>query len=299
MRNRTTRNILLFTVIVLFSGWIGYYLDQSMPSPPGPETPGMALWLVLPLLTTLLLRAFAGDGWKDIGLKPRLTKNIKWYFLSFIIFPLVTAVVLILGKLFGWISFVHFKAGDYLTVFAASLLPNFIKNIFEEFVWRGYLTTKLLHLKLKDIWIYLIVGGVWGAWHIPYYLFFLPESHISQILPVERSAFALLAILTMIFWSVMYVELYLITRSIWPAVILHMAEDSVINHLVIDGHIIIAPGKEILISPVIGIFATVFYLLVGLTLRSIRKEKIPNSKLPPTATPPLSWSPDQKYHFES
>lgn len=272
-RSKTTRNILIFTLVVLLSGWLGYYLDQSMPPQPGEETLGMALWLVLPLLTTLLLRAFAGDGWKDIGFRPRLGENAKWYFVSFLIFPLVTALILIMGRLLGWIDFSHFKTGDYLSVFAASLLPNFIKNIFEEFVWRGYLTTKLLQLQIKDTWLYLIVGGIWGIWHLPYYLFFLPEGQISQILPVERGVFALLAIVTMIFWTVMYVELYRITGSIWPAVILHMSEDSVINHLVLDQHIMIAPGKEFLISPISGILSMVLYLLVGLTLRQLREKQ--------------------------
>lgn len=274
-RSKTTRNILIFTLVVLLSGWLGYYLDQSMPPQPGEETLGMALWLVLPLLTTLLLRAFAGDGWKDIGFRPRLGENAKWYFVSFLIFPLVTALLLIMGRLLGWIDFSHFNTGDYLSVFAASLLPNFIKNIFEEFVWRGYLTTKLLQLQIKDTWLYLIVGGIWGIWHLPYYLFFLPEGQISQILPVTRSVFALLAIVTMIFWTVMYVELYRITGSIWPAVILHMSEDSVINHLVLDQHIVIAPGKEFLISPISGILSMVLYLLVGLTLRQLREKQHP------------------------
>lgn len=274
LNKQTTRNLIIFTFVVLLSGWLGYYLDQQLPAQPGEETLGMALWLVLPLLSTLVLRAFAGDGWKDIGLKPGLNTNAKWYIVSFVIFPVVTAAILLIGWFLGWIDFGNFKTGDYLSVFAASLIPNFIKNIFEEFVWRGYLTTKLLRLKINDFWLYLIVGAVWGAWHIPYYLFFLPEAHITQILPVGRAIFAVLAVVTMIFWTVMYVELYRLTRSIWPAVILHMAEDSIINHLVIDHHIFIAPGTEIFISPVTGIISMVFYLVVGLGLRKIRKGNI-------------------------
>ncbi len=73
----------------------------------------------------------------------------------------------------------------------------------------------------------------------------------------------------------MFVELYRITKSIWPVVILHMIEDSLINHLVIDGYITISSGKEILISPIIGIIASILYVIVGLLLRKNRiiKEK--------------------------
>jgi CAAX amino terminal protease family protein len=30
---------------------------------------------------------------------------------------------------------------------------------FEESAWRGYLTARLLSLKIKGVWLYLIVGG--------------------------------------------------------------------------------------------------------------------------------------------
>ena len=274
MKNRTTRNVIIFSIVVLLSGWIGHYIDQNIPAQSGEETPGMGLWLILPLVTTALLRAFAGDGWKDIGLKPRLATNFKWYIVSILIFPLVTAIVLFIGWLSGWISFSNFRMEGYMALFATALVPSFIKNIFEEFVWRGYLTSKLASLKLRDTWIYLVVGLIWGAWHIPYYLFFLPEAQIYQILPVDRLVFALIAIVAMIAWTIMFVEIYLVTRSIWPVVVLHMIEDSVINHLVIDQHITIAPGKEMFVSPIVGVVPMTIYIVVGFILRGIRKQKL-------------------------
>jgi membrane protease YdiL (CAAX protease family) len=273
MKNKTVRNILIFVIVSLSSGWLGYWIDLSIPPQPDEETLGMGLWLVLPLVTALMLRLFAGDGWKDIGLRPGLSTHLKWYLVSLVIFPIVTIFLLAIGKLTGWIDFSNFRTTDYFIGILITLIPNFIKNIFEEFVWRGYLTAKLMNLALKDYWIYLIVGGVWGAWHIPYYLYFLPESLIFDVLPVERGLFAVIAILTMMFWSVMFVEIYRLTHSIWPVVILHMIEDSVINHLVIDKYIIFAPGKEILLSPIAGVFATILYLIIGLLLRKNRKEK--------------------------
>jgi hypothetical protein len=47
----------------------------------------------------------------------------------------------------------------------------------------GYLTSQLLKLNLNDWKLYLIVGCVWTAWHIPYYLVFLPETDIQAIMP--------------------------------------------------------------------------------------------------------------------
>jgi uncharacterized membrane protein HdeD (DUF308 family) len=68
----------------------------------------------------------------------------------------------------------------------------------------------------------------------------------------------------------MFTELFRVTKSVWPCVLLHMVEDSLINHLVISGYITIAAGKEILISPVNGIITSALYLAVGLGIRAYR-----------------------------
>lgn len=270
MDKKTIRNIGIFIVVAIASGWLGLLIDKTLDPQPDGDSLGMGVWLILPLLTTLLLRLFAGDGWKDIGLKPNIKGNVKWYVFSLLVFPVVTIVLLTIGKLAGWIHFSNFRANAYLMGFTSTLFVNFIKNIFEESVWRGYLASKLLNLNVRDIWLYLIVGGVWGIWHLPYYLFFLPQSDMYQVLPVDRVVFALIAIFSMICWSVMFVELYRITKSIWPVVILHMVEDSLVNHLVIDGYITISAGREILISPIVGLLTSFFYVIVGLYLRRNR-----------------------------
>lgn len=271
---KVIRNIGIFVCISLACGWLGLFVDKLIKFQPDEESLGMVIWLVLPLITTILLRLFAGDGWKDIGVKFYFKGNLKWYLISLLIYPLVTTIILAFGKIIGWASFSNFKTDAYLAGFITALLPNLIKNFFEEFVWRGYLTAKLLTAKIKDIWLYLIVGGVWGAWHLPYYLFFLPQADICQVLPVGRFTFALIAIVSMMCWTVMFVEIYRITKSIWSVVLLHVIEDSVINHLVIDGHITIIAGKEILISPIAGILTTIIYLSIGLLLRRYRISKI-------------------------
>ena len=270
---KTNRNISIFVAISLASGWLGLLLDKYIETPQDSESLGMGIWLVLPLLVTIFLRLFAGDGWKDIGLKFNFNGNIKWYFIALLIYPSVTAAILAIGKIIGWISFSNFRTDVFLTGFVVALLPNLIKNFFEESVWRGYLTAKLLKTKLKDIWLYLIVGVVWGAWHLPYYLFFLPQADMLQVLPVGKLAFVFISIISMICWTVMFVEIYRITKSIWSVVLLHAIEDSFINHLVIDGHISIMAGKEMLISPIAGVITSILYLGIGLLLRKSRIEK--------------------------
>ena len=274
--DKNTRNIIIFAFAAFSCGWLGVLVDKFAEQQPEGESLGMGVWLVFPLLTVVLLRLFANDGWKDLGVRPNVKGNAKWYFIALLIYPLVTAIVLALGKILGWIDFSNFRTEAFFTGFAVALLPNFVKNIFEESVWRGYLTTKLLHKKVNDIWLYLIVGGIWGIWHLPYYLCFLPQTDMYQVLPVGRLVFALVAIASMICWTVMFVEMFRLTKSIWSVVLLHAVEGSLINHLVIDGHIAIAAGKEFLISPILGIIPCCLYLSVGLLLRQSRISKMKN-----------------------
>ncbi|MGG2072733.1 hypothetical protein AB1J28_05245 [Lysinibacillus irui] len=71
----------------------------------------------------------------------------------------------------------------------------------------------------------------------------------------------------MIFWTVMYTEIYLLTKSIWPIVLMHTTEDALVNPHIFEGYIQVAQGKEFLVSPTAGIITTFLYLIVGLLLR--------------------------------
>lgn len=256
---------------MLASGWVGHLVDRVLKDQPEGDTLGMGLWLVTPLATVLVLRWLAGDGWKDSGFHPRLKRNWKWYVTALLPYPLVTAIVLVIGASAGWIDLSGLRtAPSYVSVALGLLAGQFIKNIFEESVWRGYLTAKLVQLKLKDRYIYIIGGFIWGAWHIPYYAFFLPDADLYRVLPVDKLTFIVVAIATMIGWSIMFAELFRITGTIWPCVLLHAMEDAIINPLVIDGYITIARGMEWLVSPISGLLTTLMYVGIGLFLRARR-----------------------------
>lgn len=268
-RKTTLRNLSIFTFVVLISGWVGHALNIAMDNPPG-ENLGMLLWLVAPLFASIYLRAFAGDGWKDTGIKPLLRGNSKWYVLSLLIFPALTLSTVLIGNIFGWISFSGFNISLFLQAFAVALIPNFIKNIPEEFVWRGYLTPKLASLKINDFLLYLVVGLIWGLWHITYYLYFLDSETLQAFTSLSMVVFIPLTVVTMIAWTIVYVELWFLTKSIWPAVLMHMVEDAFVNPLILDSSFQMAGGKELFIHPAIGIISILLYTTVGLTLRRIR-----------------------------
>ena len=270
MDNKIIRNVVVFIVVVILSGWIGVLVDSVLTEQPKGDSPGMGIWLVTPMLAAITMTIFSKGNWNDLGFKPNFKRNIKWYFIAALVFPVVTSIVLIIGVITDWIDLSTLDLRPFILVFSSTLLFNFIKNIFDGTPLFSYLTTKLVKLNFNDWKIYLTVGSVWGIWHLPYFLVFLPETDIQAVLPVSRAITIIIMIITMILWSVMFIELYRVTKSIWPGVVLHMVEDSLINPLVISGFISIAAGKEILISPIIGIITSILYLLIGLGIRTYR-----------------------------
>lgn len=277
LRNRTTiRNLGIFVILVLASGWLGRGLDALMGNPSA-ESLGMLVWIVMPLVVSLLLRTFAGDGWKDFGIKPNFRENWVWYIVGILVFPVLTALVLILGAGLGFITFPNLSLnalGLLVQALALGLLPQFVKNIFEEGPWRGYLAPKVYSLGLNDFVGHGIVGLVWGAWHIPYYLFFLDRTLLSNFTTLDLAVYIPLAIWIMISWAMVYGEIRLLTNSFWPAVLMHTVEDAFLIQLFAGNHIQIIPGTDWLISPMNGLLMSFLFMAVAVGLRQFRKRNI-------------------------
>jgi hypothetical protein len=272
----TIRNLMIFITLVLASGWIGWGLDRLMGNP-SVESIGMLLWIITPLIVSLLLRTFGGDGWKDFGIKPNFKGNWIWYLFSILVFPVVTALVVIVGSAFGWIKFPNLSANTpalLLQAFALGLLPQLIKNLFEEAPWRGYLAPKVSSLGLNDYAGHTIVGLVWGAWHIPYYLFFLDPATLADFSTLNVVVYIVLAIWIMISWSFVYGEIRLLTNSFWPAVLMHAVEDAFIGVIIAENYIRMMPGTDWLISPMNGLLMSLFFIVIGVWLHQYRKRKM-------------------------
>ena len=77
--------------------------------------------------------------------------------------------------------------------------------------------------------------------------------------------------LLMVSWSIMYVEIYRLTKSVWPCVIMHAIEDAVPTVLVtITGIITLTNSSDFWLNPISGVVATIIFLGIGIVLRSIR-----------------------------
>lgn len=283
---RIKHNIIIFTILSAMSGWLGYLIDKMMNNAnyenvgtlAGEEPLGMLIWLISPLIITIILRIFAKDGWKNSGFAFHFRKNKKFYLFGFLVYPIVTIIVLLLGKMTGGIKFADMNIGisAYVGIFLAQIAIQFVKNLFEEFVWRGYLTNQLLKLNFSDIKLYLIIGFVWWIWHLPYIMIFLSESEIQNALPVGRVVFFLIGMVVVTVWTIMYTEIFRITKSVWPLVIAHTMEDAVINPLLLYGIVTVEKSQAFFFSLSVGIIPTLLYLIVGLYIRNWRIKNAKN-----------------------
>lgn len=246
-----------------------------MGNPPT-ESLGMLLWLVAPASTALLLRAFGGDGWADAGLKPNFRGNGIWYVVAFLVYPVLTALALAISGSLQLITFSGFSFASLLIIvqtFIVGIVPQFVKNIFEESAWRGYLAPKVYALGFHDYLGHLLVGFIWGAWHIPYYLFFLDRSLLQDFTALPVAVFIPLSIVVMMVWAIVYGEIRLLTGSIWPLVLMHMVEDALVNQLILEKHIVFTPETELLASPVNGAISLLLFLALGIALNRYRNRR--------------------------
>jgi uncharacterized protein len=92
----------------------------------------------------------------------------------------------------------------------------------EEIGWRGYMLTRLITAGVPRP--VLVSGLVWGLWHLPLILVgFIYADHPSMLLTI------VVFMVSATSGGIVIAKLRLVTGSIWPAIALHAAYNSVIQ----------------------------------------------------------------------
>ena len=263
------KNIFIFSIVTLTSGWIGVFIDNILTEQPEGNSLGMLIWLVLPFLASIILRITSHDR-KDMGVKPNFLNNFKEYLLAICIYPFVTAILIGIALILGCIEQYSFNLESLISLALFYTLAGMLKNIFEEFSWRGYLTPKLIKLGIDNWKLYFVSGLIWGLWHSAYYLVFLPDSYFTS---TSRITTLFFGCLIMMCWTVMYVEIYRLTKSVWACVLMHMIGNSLTAIVSADGNISLTPNSDIWLNPTNGIISMILYLSIGILLRKYRLQR--------------------------
>lgn len=229
----------IFAVVALSCGWIGRWLD-TYAGRDASGSLGQLLWIAAPVLTMILLRSAAGDGWKDAGL--RLRGHGRYYAGSVLFFPALMLLVVGFGVCVGWMDWTGISPQTYVKACALALIPSFIKNIAEEFAWRGYLAPSLFALGVPRLWAHAVTGLIWGAWHIPYLFLFITTSE-GMLTFLPRMLLGVVAM------AIVYGEIRLRTGSVWPAVLMHTVGNALMNPLIAGEYLAVKEKLQALATP--------------------------------------------------
>lgn len=248
--------ILLFTVIMLVVGFVCRLSDMSMKSFDD-QNAGMLAWLLSPFILMLFFRAINKD-WKSFEVKLHLRKSWHWYIVSLLLYPIVIGLILIIGSITKTIDFTNsFSLPAYTSAVLVSIFPLFIKNIFEEFTWRGYLTPQIDKMGISRYKNHLIVGFIWAIWHLPYLdLMIRSYSQLSFWI-----AFPLMFV-GIIVTSFVYGEIRIRSATVWTAVLLHAIGNSITNPLISMNIIKLVSGKEYIAAPMIDNIAYIVLMVI-------------------------------------
>lgn len=264
--NKSVRNVIIFAVVTAGSGFLGIALDRLDP----PEDPMMGLgalvWLVSPFLANLVLRAVGGDGWQGFGLRPHFKGGLRWYLAALVIPTVIIAAVILLGSLLGVVSLAGIRENGismYLAAVGGVFAASMMKNFFEEFAWRGYLTPKFEAMGTHPYTAALLTGLIWASWHFPYYFYYMDRALLSQYTSLSPMGMVIIAALALPFHALAYNELRLLSSSVWPAWLMHNVANAVSMALFPLAFVVLDAGfADVILSP--GTQGILHSLLMGL-----------------------------------
>jgi membrane protease YdiL (CAAX protease family) len=191
-----------------------------------------------------------------------------WYIAAILVYPLAALLTFGLALAIKAVSADGFAAqgfGAYLSVAGVMFVGSLMKNIFEEFAWRGYLTPRLDAAKVHPLLNHLIVGILWWAWHLPYYYYFLDRAQLDTYLGANSlTIFLVIAFFDLIPTAMLFGELRLLSKSVWTAFILHQLINALSMPLILNGFITLNGAMGIVFSPTNdGIVTSIFLGAAG------------------------------------
>jgi len=213
--------IIIFVIIAVSSGWIGLGLDVLFKNDLS-QGLGALFFIIVPALTAIII-SIKDKKIKNLGFKPNFKANIRWYVFC-IIFDMALLLMVFLTGYFGG-GFtrepVAALAGAIMGTALISIPSSFIKNILEEISWRGFLSERLTGIMNGNL-ANVLVGIIWGTWHLPYWLIITPRKTFFEMSPYNNIwLIVVTAYIALINLSFLYNRMRLFTKSIWLSVILH------------------------------------------------------------------------------
>jgi len=149
-----------------------------------------------------------------------------------------------------------FTADDTTTFVAKGIAVALVAGIVEELGWTGFAVPALLR-RYKGIITGLIVGSLWGAWHILPKIWGANAHGVFDYLPLDLAT----AVVGLTGFRVLMVWVYERTQSLLIAILLHtgLTASTLILQPIVTGTPILVIGVALALAPwlIVGVIALV------------------------------------------
>ncbi len=217
--------ITLYFILAFIISWTGVSLIAGLERlfASGPADNQMALLFLAmcagPSISGLLL-TYICDGRQGLrDLKGRLLKwkvKSRWYAAAFLTAPVLVMFTLSLLSIFkpAFLPAI-FSSGNKLSLIVSGISGGLAAGICEELGWTGFVVPRM-RKRYGIITTGVIVGLLWGLWHLPLFLSGDPSGEVPSTLYLVIILFSQLPA-----YRVLMVWLYNKTSSLFLAILMH------------------------------------------------------------------------------
>ena len=203
-------------IVVLLSAAIEGFVIAN------PHLDGLIAGLMLvPTLASVVARLALKEGFSDVSF--RVGGRRGWSaIVQALIFPVVVGLVAYgIAWTTGLARLDLPPMGGLVVPFAVGIVVSLVVVSGEEIGWRGYMLTRLIDAGVPRP--VLASGLIWGVWHVPLVLAGVYAAGPSPTVS------AVLIMVSITSFGYVIARMRLETGSVWPAIVLHAAWNSVIQ----------------------------------------------------------------------
>jgi uncharacterized protein len=186
-----------------------------------PDLDGLIAGLMLvPTLASVVARLALKEGFSDVSFRLGRRGGGKAIALALVFPVLIGLVAYGTAWTTGLARFDPPSLGSLLALFAGGIVVSLVLVSGEEIGWRGYMLTRLIDAEVPRP--VFASGLIWALWHVPLVLAGVYAAGPSPM------ASATLLVVGITSFGYVIARLRLETGSIWPAIALHAAWNSIV-----------------------------------------------------------------------
>ncbi len=220
-----TRGIGIFILLAFSFAWIPFFMafatDGLSGAHPNHWTTlaGLGFPFAAAVAAFLVRQFIDRKGYNDAALRWRIP--LRYYLLAIALPLLWSSTALALNLSISGEKFVAVPSALELSMYLAQLIITALILFGEEFGWRSYLLQKWGTANMPRALV--LTSLIWGLWHIPIVMtpsIFIADEIGSPFVAIPGQVFYVTLLGILIGW------IYLKSRSIWPAMLMHAVSNT-------------------------------------------------------------------------